>query len=181
MRRQKGRNGADKVRLRPVEIILWACFLGSYFSPFSQIISLVSVHPVIDPRHEAQMGPSRAKQQRQHPPLLESVWGHTLLLVKCVVFAALHVLPVNPFDASVLRQFEFGFRLHHFSQFPWDSEKRTERLYRPALWEQYAIGPCPSVYRVFQTVSGLSTLQMVGRELSCTSGFCKILSGQHLH
>lgn len=80
-------------------------FSGFLFLSLSQIISLVSVHPVIDPRHEAQMGPSRAKQQRQHPPLLESVWGHTLLLVKCVLFAALCVLPVNPSDASLLRQF----------------------------------------------------------------------------
>lgn len=76
------------------------------------------------------MGPSRAKQQRQHPPLHESVWGHTLLLVKCVVFAALRVLPVNPSDASLLCQFEW---LHHSSQYAWDSDKRTERLYRPAL------------------------------------------------
>lgn len=82
-------------------------FSGFLFLSLSQIISLVSVHPVIDPRHEAQMGPSRAKQQRQHPPLLESVWGHTLLLVKCVVFAALRVLPVNPSDASPLCQFRW--------------------------------------------------------------------------
>lgn len=149
-------------------------FSGFLFLSLSQIISLVSVHPVIDPRHEAQMGPSRAKQQRQHPPLLESVWGHTLLLVKCVVFAALRVLPVNPSDASLLRQFRWLTVTSFFLM-------RTERLYRPALWERYAIGPCPSVYRVFQTVSSLSSLQTVSRELGCTSGFCKILSGQHLH
>lgn len=67
--------GRHWARLRPAEIIFLAWVPSSYFSPsLRSLVCSLSI-PVIDPRHEAQMGPSGAKEQRQHPPLLQSVWG----------------------------------------------------------------------------------------------------------
>lgn len=76
------------LRLCPAEIMLLVWVPSSYFSP--TLVSLIwsLCIPVIDPRQEAQMGSSGAKEQRQYLPLLQSVGWHTLLLAKCLLFCS---------------------------------------------------------------------------------------------
>lgn len=80
--------------LRPAEIILLAWVPSSNFSPTLRSLIWSLCIPVIDPRQKAQMGPSGAKEQRQHPPVLRSMGWHSLLSAKCLLFPA--VLLVNP-------------------------------------------------------------------------------------
>lgn len=98
--------------LRPAGIRFLAWVPSSYSSPSLRSLVWSVCIPVIDPRHQAQMGPSGAKEQRQHPPLLQRVcvWGggHTLLPAKCLLFrCSLLSCWLTPSDARLPSPFRW--------------------------------------------------------------------------
>lgn len=174
--------------LRPAGIRFLAWVPSSYSSPSLRSLVCSLCIPLIDPRHEAQMGPSGAKEQRQHPPLLQSVCvcecvggGHTLLPAKCLLFrCSLLSCWLTPSDARLPSPFRWltVTSLPLFSLGPGTERERCFCPPRPlrAICHQ---SPLPSLALLAPGPLCRLSEEFVGSSV-CTSGFCKFVSGRHL-